>query len=286
MDITVSSLAADTDPENRTQYFTFRPDAQGVLAEDGFYRNLHPMLAKRLELWRLSNFELHRLPSSEDVYLFHGIARDNPKDHRLFALAEVRDLTAVPHGRGEATTYPKLEWMGLRAIIAMRRARATFPERERPQANRITLFVRPPWDVPREQWSDLAELLIPLAGGAGLELVVMRTLIPAARRHAAPHRAQRGRHHQPLHHRQRGAGARRPRPAADEVPAEGAHRAAVRSALPVGDPADVRPASRARSASSCPRSSSSTTSTPAGEALVPGRCANRASTPRTSWSGC
>jgi acetyl-CoA carboxylase carboxyltransferase component/biotin carboxyl carrier protein len=178
LDVTLSSLAADTEPENRTQYFTFRTGADGALAEDRFYRNLHPMLAKRLELWRLANFDLTRLPSPEDVYLFHGVAKANPKDHRLFALAEVRDMTAVPQGRGGATSYPLLERMGLQAIIAMRRARATFPERDKPQANRITLFVRQPWAVPREHWSDLAEMLVPLAGGAGLELVVIRTSIP------------------------------------------------------------------------------------------------------------
>ena len=178
IDATVSSLAADADPENRTQYFTYRPDAQGGLAEDTFYRNLHPMLAKRLELWRLGNFELTRLPSLEDVYLFHGVARDNPKDHRLFALAEVRDMTPLPQGRGGVTIFPMLERMGLQSIIAMRRARAGFPERGKPQANRITLFVRPPWTVPPEHWSDLAEMMVPLAGGAGLELVVIRTSIP------------------------------------------------------------------------------------------------------------
>ncbi len=180
LDVTVSSLAADIDPENQTQYFTYRTGADGQLAEDRFYRNLHPMLAKRLELWRLENFDLTRLPSMEDVYLFHGVARDNPKDHRLFALAEVRDMTVVPDSRGGAPGYPTLERMGLQAIIAMRRARATFPERGRPQANRITLFVRPPWTVPQEHWSDLAEMMIPLAGGAGLELVVLRTLMPQA----------------------------------------------------------------------------------------------------------
>jgi acetyl-CoA carboxylase carboxyltransferase component/biotin carboxyl carrier protein len=179
LDVTVTSTAADVDPENQTQYFTFRAGEDGALAEDRFYRNLHPMLAKRLELWRLGNFELTRLPSLEDVYLFHGVARDNPKDHRLFALAEVRDMTVVPDARG-ALGYPNLWRMGLQAIIAMRRARATFPERGRPQANRITLFVRPPWTVPREHWSDLAEMMIPLAGGAGLELVVLRTSIPQA----------------------------------------------------------------------------------------------------------
>jgi acetyl-CoA carboxylase carboxyltransferase component len=178
VDVTVSSLAPEAEAELRTQYVTFRPGPDGELAEDAFYRNLHPMLAKRLELWRLGNFELTRLPSQEDVYLFHGVARNNPKDHRLFALAEVRDMTPSPQGRGGAASIPMLERMGLQAIIAMRRAWATFPERGKPQANRITLFVRPPWNIPREHWSDLAELLIPLSGGAGLELVVIRTSIP------------------------------------------------------------------------------------------------------------
>ena len=41
---------------------------------------------------------------SQDVYLFHGVARDNPKDHRLFALAEVRDMTPSPQGRGDTAT--------------------------------------------------------------------------------------------------------------------------------------------------------------------------------------
>ncbi|HEX6888003.1 MAG TPA: biotin/lipoyl-containing protein, partial [Candidatus Nanopelagicales bacterium] len=175
LDLTISSLASDVDPEYRTQYVTFRTGPDGEPVEDRFYRNLHPMLAKRLELWRLANFDLTRLPSTEDVYLFHGVAKQNPKDHRLFALAEVRDMTALPGGRAGRTSYPMLERMGLQSIIAMRRARATFAERDRPQANRITLFVRRPWDVPRDHWGDLAEMLVPLAGGAGLEMVVIRT---------------------------------------------------------------------------------------------------------------
>ena len=53
------------------------------------------MMGKRLHLWRLNNFKIERLPSVEDVYLLHAVARDNPKDERLFACAEVRDVTPV-----------------------------------------------------------------------------------------------------------------------------------------------------------------------------------------------
>ena len=56
-------------------------------------RELHPMIARRLHLWRLANFDVTRLPSVEEVHLFHCAARENPSDERLVALAEVRDVT-------------------------------------------------------------------------------------------------------------------------------------------------------------------------------------------------
>ncbi len=74
-------------------------------------------------------------------------------------------------------------------------ALATFPARERPTANRIVLYVRPPWDVPRESWPRPgAQSFAPLAEGVGLEKVLLRVRIPepdgsAARRRPATCRA-------------------------------------------------------------------------------------------------
>ena len=180
LDVTVTSTAGAVAEHLRTRHVTFRQAADGTFAEDRLYRDLHPMLGKRLDLWRLANFELERLPSAEDVYLFHGVAHDNPADHRLFALAEVRDLTPVPNGVGPAgtVTYPRLELMGLRALSAMRQALAGFPAHDRPVANRIVLDVRPLWTVPARAWPVLARSLAPLAVGAGLEKVVVRVHIP------------------------------------------------------------------------------------------------------------
>ena len=76
LDFTVTSRAGDDDESHRTQHVTFRQGADGRFVEDVLYRNLHPMLGKRLDLWRLSNFALERLPSPEDVYLFSGVAHD------------------------------------------------------------------------------------------------------------------------------------------------------------------------------------------------------------------
>ena len=94
LDLTVTTVDGAAPERFRTHHVTYR-QRDGQFVEDPLYRNLHPMLAKRLELWRLANFELRRLRSAEDVYVFHGVAHDNPADHRLFALAEVRDLTPV-----------------------------------------------------------------------------------------------------------------------------------------------------------------------------------------------
>ncbi len=177
LDVTVTSSAGDDAEHARTQHLSYRPDAGGALREDPLYRNLHPMLAKRLDLWRLANFSLRRLASAEDVYLFHGVAHDNPTDRRLFAVAEVRDLTPVRDAAG-VEHYPWLSRMGLQALAAMRLALAGSPPRERPRANRIVLYVRPPFTVPREDWVQLARTLAPLAQGADLEKVLLRVHIP------------------------------------------------------------------------------------------------------------
>ena len=57
-------------PEFRVSHpsrFTFRW-TDGIPVEDRLYRGLHPMTAKRLEIERLSQFTIARLPSAEDVY--------------------------------------------------------------------------------------------------------------------------------------------------------------------------------------------------------------------------
>ncbi len=78
------------------------------------------MIAKRLRLWRLQDFNIERLPSAEDVYLIHAVARDNPKDERLFACAEVRDLTPVRDDGGRIVQLPHLERMFTEAAAGIR----------------------------------------------------------------------------------------------------------------------------------------------------------------------
>jgi acetyl/propionyl-CoA carboxylase alpha subunit/acetyl-CoA carboxylase carboxyltransferase component len=174
--ITVTSATGGAEPaeeHQRTQAFTYRQTAAGF-AEDLLFRNMHPMIAERLDLWRLSNFSLERLRSAEDVYLFHAVAHENPTDERLIALAEVRDLTAARDSSGRIIGYPHMEGMVAQAFAGIRRALSGRPPRQRPLSNRVVLYVRPVWDIPTGTWRSLAHRLAPLAADLGLEKVSVR----------------------------------------------------------------------------------------------------------------
>jgi len=157
----------------RTQHFTFRQDDAGF-TEDPLYRNLHPMIAERLDLWRLSNFALERMSSAEDVYLFHAVAHENPKDERLIALAEVRDLTPARDSAGRTIGFPYLEDVLAQTLAGIRHALAHKPPKQRPLSNRAILYVRPTWDIAPGTWRSVAHRLAPMAAGLGLEKVTVR----------------------------------------------------------------------------------------------------------------
>jgi acetyl-CoA carboxylase carboxyltransferase component len=135
-------------------------------------------MAKRLHLWRFENFNLERLPSVEDVYLFRGVARENPKDERLFACAEVRDLTPVRDEHGRIVELPHLQRMFTEAVAGIRLVQSRRAERDRLHWNRILLYVWPPLDLSPEELKSLAQRLLPATDGLGLEQVIVRARIP------------------------------------------------------------------------------------------------------------
>ncbi|HXZ42556.1 MAG TPA: carboxyl transferase domain-containing protein [Terriglobales bacterium] len=159
------------------QYFTYRPSGNGY-EEEQLYRGLHPMMGKRLHLWRLSNFKIERLPSVEDVYLLHAVARDNPKDERLVACAEVRDVTPVRDENGRVVELPHLERMLMEALAGIRLFQSHRPAQQRLQWNRILLHVWEPLNLAPDELHDIVRRLMPATEGLGLEQVVVRAHIP------------------------------------------------------------------------------------------------------------
>ena len=160
------------------RHFTFRRPDHGAFAEDRIYRGIHPLVALRLELWRLQSFHLDRLPSPDGVYLFHGVARENPRDERLFAMAEVRDLTPVRDAGGSIVELPQLEHMLMEALAGIRHFQSRRAAGERLQWNRVLLGVWPPVDLRPEDLKTLVRRLAPLTEGLGLEKVAVRCRLP------------------------------------------------------------------------------------------------------------
>ena len=150
---------------------TYARDGDGALAEDPTVRGMHPMMAERLDVWRLREFDLERLPSAQDVYLFRAVAHENPRDERLVALAEVRDLTPVRDESGRITALPELERMVREAFEAMRTVQARRPARKRLHWNRLLLYAWPPMDFAPGEASEIVRRFTRTGAGLGLEMV-------------------------------------------------------------------------------------------------------------------
>jgi acetyl/propionyl-CoA carboxylase alpha subunit/acetyl-CoA carboxylase carboxyltransferase component len=155
------------------QHFTFRPLPGGGYAEESLFRDAHPMMAKRLQLDRLQHFDTERLPSVDDVYLFRAVAKGNPRDERLFVVAEVRDLTPVRDDAGHVVQLPELERMLLEALGAIRRVQRPRPAGQRFHGNRIILHVWPVLDLSDEDLYAFVARYAPATEGLGLEGVTM-----------------------------------------------------------------------------------------------------------------
>jgi acetyl/propionyl-CoA carboxylase alpha subunit/acetyl-CoA carboxylase carboxyltransferase component len=153
-------------------HFTFRPSATGM-AEERLIRGLHPYIAQRMQLERLSKFDLTRLPSSdEEVYLFQCVARENPSDDRLVAFAQVRDLTELREHDGRLVALPTAEDIIATCLDSIRRAQSRRPSKKRFNTNRIVVYVWPPSDLTRAELKMIAGRVLPTTAGAGLEEIL------------------------------------------------------------------------------------------------------------------
>ena len=172
------AVAVDSQADGEVHHFMFRSNQEGF-KEERVTRELHPMLARRLHLWRLANFELTRLPAAEDVHLFHCTARENPSDERLVALAELRDLTPVRDAAGRLTALPEPERVLAACLDGIRRVQAQRPPSRRLHGNRVLLYAWPSVEVPLDELVEVTRTLAPLTAGLGLEEVSMDARVPA-----------------------------------------------------------------------------------------------------------
>ncbi|WP_369253139.1 ATP-binding protein [Geodermatophilus amargosae] len=160
-------------PDGEVETLTFRPDGEGRPAEARLLRGLHPLTARRLDLWRLEAFDAERVPSPEDTHLLHVTAKDHPNDERFIALAEVRDLTPVRDERGEVVGFPTVERQLLSCLDGLRRAQSLRRSRRPLEHNRIHLYAWPSIEVPLAEVAEFARTAAPLTLGAGLDQIVL-----------------------------------------------------------------------------------------------------------------
>ena len=132
------------------------------------------MMGDRLQLWRLREFDLERMPSPEDIYMFHGVAHANAKDERLFAVAEVRDLTAVYDEHGRAISLPEFERVLVSVLEAIRGFQARRPLHRRLMWNRVLLHAWPVIELHPDEVRAVVERVAPRTAGLGIELVAIQ----------------------------------------------------------------------------------------------------------------
>jgi acetyl-CoA carboxylase carboxyltransferase component len=140
-------------------------------------RGLHPMTAERMDLWRLENFALERIPSDHDLHLFRAVARANKRDERLVAVAEVHDLAPVRDESGRIVALPELERIARQCFEAVRTAQLRRPSRERLHWNRVMLYARPVSEFDPEEARPVITRLARVSAGLGLEMVQLRVRI-------------------------------------------------------------------------------------------------------------
>ncbi|MFL6134803.1 MAG: carboxyl transferase domain-containing protein, partial [Nocardioidaceae bacterium] len=154
-------------------YYAFRPTDDGAVAEDDLTRGVHPMVGRRLNLWRLRNFHVTRIEAPEDVLLYECVARDNPADRRLVALAQVRQLAVVRDEDGNVTGLPHAERAVESCLEAIRRARvARGTAGAKLDMNHIWVHVWPVVEIDEKGLAALSDKIRPLTDGAGIEEVL------------------------------------------------------------------------------------------------------------------
>ncbi|WP_433192833.1 biotin carboxylase N-terminal domain-containing protein [Nocardia sp. CA-107356] len=156
------------------EFFTFRRSESGF-AEDQLVRGVHPLVGRRLSLWRLRHFHLTRVETPEPILLYHCVARENPDDQRLVALAQVPRFEVVRDERGSVVTVGDVDTVLSGCVEAIGRARHYLdPAGAWLDMNHIWLDIRPTTDVDLEEFAAWQRKVAPQVAEAGVQEVLVQ----------------------------------------------------------------------------------------------------------------
>ncbi|PKH40891.1 Acetyl/propionyl-CoA carboxylase, alpha subunit [Nocardioides alpinus] len=168
-DVRRIAVAVCAGADTPVTYYTYRPVADGGVVEDDLVRGVHPMVGRRLDLWRLRNFHVTRIEAPEDVLLYECVARENPADRRLVALAQVRQLAVVRDQTGKVTGLPHAERAVENCLEAIRRVRTSRGAAgSKLDTNHVWVQVWPVVEADLDQLTTLQDKITPLTDGAGI----------------------------------------------------------------------------------------------------------------------
>ena len=171
----VSVAVCPDDKLRRIGYFTFRPDPDDPtrLVEDRLVRDMHPMVGRRLNLWRLRDFDVTRLDAPADVLLYECVAKSNPADRRLVAAAQVRQMAVVRDDDGTVVALPHAERAVENCLEAIRRVRTERGSAgSKLEMNHVWVTVWPTIRAELDQLTTLQDKITPLSDGTGIEEVL------------------------------------------------------------------------------------------------------------------
>lgn len=184
-DVRRVAVAVSAGQDRPVGYFTFRP-VDGTLVEDRLVRGVHPMVGRRLNLWRLTAFDVTRLEAPEDVLLYECVAKDNPEDTRLIALAQVRQIVVVRDDAGQVSGLPHVERAIANCLEAVRRVRASRGAKaSKLDMNHVWVQIWPTIEADLGQLTALRSKIAPVTAGAGIEEVLVQATV-AGTPEAAP----------------------------------------------------------------------------------------------------
>jgi acetyl/propionyl-CoA carboxylase alpha subunit len=133
--LTVTPIA----PGSVDEHVTFVCSPKGVRVASGLHQ-VHPEAADRIDLRRLSAFEIERLEGGRGIYCFHGRSREAAGDERIFVLVDIRGSLAI-EADDRMARVAALEYAFYEAVRVLRTAVAERDPRRRLHRNRLAMFV-------------------------------------------------------------------------------------------------------------------------------------------------
>lgn len=139
--------------------------------EDRSRLEFGPLQYRELRLYRLTNFQLEYLAGGEEYHLVRGVAKENPKDERIFAFVEVSTTRPEFTSDGRIGRMVAFEHVFMEAIYAFRKEQ--IKRKHRLFWNRIVIHIRPVLDISVPVIQEYAERMAARTLGLGMERLTL-----------------------------------------------------------------------------------------------------------------